>query len=212
MLASIAVTIAEGDVAPAQPSGIRIGTRRTTPVNLRLFRPQGTRIAVLAGAIPVQLMTLRATTLGSVVRVQSPRPQAWGPLIRHGADVSIAPPGAGFPPPGTPDAPVLIVDDRPTEAGGLGEAGAWQCRLDLRATGTTSNLGSLARADLMIFGQVNSSTATALASMMGLHMSQLGQLGSLGPGTVALVWRGGIQYVDLDPSEAERRVLAQSAR
>jgi hypothetical protein len=212
MLASISAPIAAGDTAPAQASGVRIGTRRGVPVDLRLFRPQGTRIAVLAGAVPMQLLTMRAATIGAVIRVQSPRPQAWGAVIRHGADVSIAPPGAGFPPPGTPDAPVLVIDDRPAEAGGLGEAGAWQCRLDLRSVATMSDLGSLGRADLMVFGQVSSSIATALANMMSLNMSLIGQLASLGPGTVALVWRGGLHYVDLDPSEAERRVLAQSAR
>jgi len=212
MLASISASIAGGDTAPAQSSGIRVGSRRTTPVDLRLFRPQGTRIAVLSGAVPVQLLTMRAATVGAVVRVQSPRPQAWGAVVRHGFDVSIAPPGAGFPPPGTPDAPVLIVDDRPAEVGGLGEAGPWQCRLDLRSVATLSDLSSLGRAELMLFGQVSSAVATALASMMSLNMSLVGQLSALGPGTVALVWRGGIQYVDLDPSEAERQVLAQSSR
>ena len=107
---------------------------------------------------------------------------------------------------------MLVIDDRPAEAGGLGEAGPWQCRLDLRSVATMSDLGSLGRADLMVFGQVSSSIATALANMMSLNMSLIGQLASLGPGTVALVWRGGLHYVDLDPSEAERRVLAQSAR
>jgi len=212
MLAALSAAIGAGDTAPAQPSGLRIGTRRGTPVDLRLFRPQGTRVAVLAGAIPVQLLTLRAATVGAVIRVQSPRPQAWGAVIRHGVDVSIAPPGAGFPPPGTPDAPVLIVDDRPAEAGGLGDAGSWQCRLDLRSVATLSDLSSFGRADLMLFGQVSSSVATALARTMGLNMSLVGQLAAIGPGTVALVWQGGIQYVELDPSEAERQILAQSSR
>jgi len=212
MLAALSAAIGAGDTAPAQPSGLRIGTRRGTPVDLRLFRPQGTRVAVLAGAIPVQLLTLRAATVGAVIRVQSPRPQAWGAVIRHGVDVSIAPPGAGFPPPGTPDAPVLIVDDRPAEAGGLGDAGSWQCRLDLRSVATLSDLSSFGRADLMLFGQVSSSVATALARTMGLNMSLVGQLAAIGPGTVALVWPGGIQYVELDPSEAERQILAQSSR
>ena len=212
MLASISAAITAGDTAPAQSSGIRVGTRRGTPVDLRLFRPQGTRIGVLSGAVPVQLLTLRAATIGAVIRVQSPRPQAWGAVIRHGTDVSIAPPGAGFPPPGTPDAPVLVVDDRPAEAGGLGDAGPWQCRLDLRSVATFSDLSSLGRADLLLLGQVSSSVATALATMMGLNTSLIGPLSALGPGTVALVWRGGIQYVELDPSEAERQVLAQSSR
>jgi hypothetical protein len=214
MIASIPVAIAHGDTAPAQVSGVRLGTRNRSaaPVDLRLFRPQGTRIAVLAGAVPVQLLALRAATVGAVIRVQSPRPQAWGPVIRHGADVSIAPAGAGLPPPGTPDAPVLIVDDRPAEAGSLGEAGPWQCRLDLRTLATTSDLGALGRAELMVFGPVRSGVAAALASMTGLPLSHLGRLGSLGPGTVALVWPGGIHYVDLDPSDAEQRVLAQSSR
>ena len=48
--------------------------------------------------------------------------------------------------------------------------------------------------------------------MMGLDMSLVGQLSALGPGAIALVSRGAIEYVALDPSPAERQLLAQSAR
>lgn len=212
MFGSISVAIRPGDEAPAQPSGVRIGLRREQPVSLRLFRPQGTRVAVLASAVPAQLLAMRAASAGAMIRVQSPRPQAWGPVLRHGANVSVAPPGAGLPPPGTPHAPVLVVDDRPTDAGGLGEAGAWQCRLDIRALMSTSDLGAIAHADVLVFGQVTSAIASALAATMSLPMSQIGQLTALGPGSVALVSRGVIQYVALDPTQAEGQLLAQSAR
>ncbi len=212
MFGSMQIEIRDGDEAPAQPSGVRIGVRRDRPVTLRLFRPQGTRIAVLASAVPAQLIAMRAAAIGATVRVQSPRPQAWGAVVRHGVDVSVAPPGAGFPPPGTSHAPVLIVDDRPIEVGGLGDAGAWQCRLDLRAVTSPADLGALSHADVLVFGQVSSAVATTLATMMGLNMSLIGQLSAIGPGSVALVTRGAIQYVALDPSPAEGQLLAQSAR
>jgi hypothetical protein len=47
---------------------------------------------------------------------------------------------------------------------------------------------------------------------MSLSMSLIGQLAALGPGAVALVARGTIRYVSLDPSEAEAQLLAQGAR
>jgi hypothetical protein len=212
MFGSMQIAIRDGDEAPAQPAGVRIGVRRERPISIRLFRPQGTRIAVLASAVPAQLLALRAASVGATVRVQSPRPQAWGAVVRHGVDVSVAPQGAGFPPPGTPHAPVLVVDDRPTESGGLGDAGPWQCRLDLRAVTSPTDLGALAHADVLVFGQVSSAVATTLATMMGLNMALIAQLSSLGPGSVALVSRGAIQYVALDPSPAEQQLLAQSAR
>ncbi len=212
MFGSMQVAIREGDEAPAQPSGIRIGLRRDRPLTLRLFRPQGTRVAVLASAVPAQLLAMRAAAVGATIRVQSPRPQAWGPVVRHGTDVSVSPPGAGFPPPGTPHAPVLIVDDRPIEVGGLGDATPWQCRLDIRAVTSPSDLGAIGHADILIFGRVSSAVSTALATMMGLNTSLIGQLSSLGPGAVALIARGSIQYVALDPSPAEGQLLAQSAR
>ena len=93
MLGSMQIEVRDGDEAPAQPSGVRIGMRRDRPVTLRLFRPQGTRIAVLASAVPAQLVAMRAAAIGATVRVQSPRPQAWGAVVRHGVDVSVAPPG-----------------------------------------------------------------------------------------------------------------------
>ena len=212
MFGSMQVAVREGDEAPAQPSGIRIGVRRDRPLSLRLFRPQGTRMAVLSSAVPAQLLAMRAAAVGATIRVQSPRPQAWGPVVRHGLDVSVAPPGAGFPPPGTPHSPVLVVDDRPIEVGGLGDAGPWQCRLDIRAVTSASDLGAIGHADVLVFGQVSSAVANALATMMGLNLSLIGQLSALGPGAIALVSRGAIQYVALDPSPAERQLLAQSAR
>jgi hypothetical protein len=212
MFGSMQVLIRAGDTAPAQASGVRIGMQRDRPVSLRIFRPQGTRIAVLASAVPAQLLSMRAASAGAAVRVQSPRPQAWGPLVRHGIDVSVAPPGAGLPPPGTPNAPVLVVDDRPAEKGSLGDAGPWQCRLDIRALMSPSDLGATAHADVLVLGQVTSNIANALAGIMGLNVSSIGQLGALGPGTVALVSRGSIRYVALDPSQAEGRLLAQASR
>jgi hypothetical protein len=212
MLGSISVAIRAGDEAPAQPSGVHIGLRRERPVALRLFRPQGTRVAVLASAVPAQLLAMRAASVGAMIRVQSPRPQAWGPVLRHGANVTVAPPGAGLPPPGTPHAPVLVVDDRPTDAGGLGDAGPWQCRLDIRALMSSADLGAIAHADVLIFGQLTAAIANALPDMMGLPVSQTGQLTALGPGSVALVSRGVIQYVTLDPTQAEGQLLAQGSR
>jgi ESX secretion system protein EccE len=155
---------------------------------------------------------MRAAAVGATIRVQSPRPQAWGPVLRHGATVSIAPPGAGLPPPGTLDAPVLIVDDRPTEVGGLGDAGPWQCRLDVRALMSPPDVGAVAHADVLVLGQISAAIADALAATMGLSMSLTGQLAGLGPGSVALVARGTIVYVSLDPSQAEAQLLAQGAR
>lgn len=212
MFGSMQVAVRNGDEAPAQPAGIRIGMRRDRPMALRLFRPQGTRVAVLASAVPAQLLAMRAAAVGATVRVQSPRPQAWGPVLRHGATVSIAPPGAGLPPPGTLHAPVLVVDDRPTEVGGLGDAGPWQCHLDIRALMSPADLGAVAHADVLVVGQVSAAIADALAATMGLSMSLIGQLAALGPGSVALVARGTITYVNLDPSQAEAQLLAQSAR
>jgi len=212
MFGSIQVAIHDGDEAPALPAGIRIGMQRGRPMALRLFRPRGTRVAVLAGAVPAQLLAMRAAAAGATIRVQSPRPQAWRPVLRHGATVSIAPPGAALPPPGTLDAPVLVVDDRPTEIGALGDAGPWQCRLDIRALMCPADLGAVTHADVLVLGQVGAAIADALAATISLSMSLIGQLAALGPGSVALVARGTIRYVSLDPSEGEAQLLAQGAR
>jgi hypothetical protein len=212
MFGSMEIAIRAGDEAPAQPGGLRIGSRGGRPTWLRLFRPRGTRVAVLASAVPAQVLAMRAVSAGATVRVQSPRPQAWGPVLQHGANVSVGPPGAGLPPPGTLSAPVLIVDDRPTETSGLGDAGPWQCRLDIRAVMSSSELGRLASGDLLIVGQLGAATADVLARTMGVPASTSASLTTLGSGSVALVARGTIEYVALDPSPAEAALLARSAR
>ena len=212
MFGSMEIAVGQGDAAPAQPAGLRIGSDGERPTFLRLFRPRGTRVAVLASAMPAQLLAMRAASAGAMVRVQSPRPQAWGPVLQHGANVSVAPPGAGLPPPGTLSAPVLIVDDRPTEASGLGNAAPWQCRLDIRAVMSASDLGRLGSADVLIVGQLGAATAGVLARIMALPESVSGSLTILGPGSVALVAKGTIHYVVLDPSPAEGQLLARGAR
>jgi hypothetical protein len=212
MFGLMEIAIRDGDEAAGQPGGLRIGSRGARPMWLRLFRPRGTRVAVFASAVPAQVLAMRAVSAGATVRVQSPRPQAWGPVLQHGVNVSVAPSGAGLPPPGTLSAPVLIVDDRPTETSGLGDAGPWQCRVDIRAVMSSSDLGRLASADMLIVGQLGAATAGVLARMMGVPASMCGSLTTLEPGSVALVARGTVQCVALDPSPAEAALLARRAR
>ena len=181
MFGSMQVTVRDGDEAPAQPSGIRIGMRRDRPSSLRPVPAAGHEdcrvVQRCAGPVAGNACGRRRGDDPATTRLQ-----AWGPVVRHGLDISVAPPGAGFPPPGTPHSPVLVVDDRPIEVGGLGDAGPWQCRLDIRAVTSASDLGAIGHADVLVFGQVSSAVASALATMMGLDTSLVGQLSALGPG------------------------------
>jgi hypothetical protein len=201
---AVRVQFAAGAAVAAPPSGVRLGVGRSGPVLLRLFRSGGTRIVLAAGVLPAQLIAVRTAASGAAVQVVSVRPQLWHPLLRHGADAHIFGPGAPLPPQG---GPTLLIDDRPAEVRGAAEVPPWQCRLDVRTHWTPSELATFAHADVVVLGTIAGALAAQVASVFGVPIEATGPMATLDPGSFALLRRGRLEYVSLDPTPAEAHVL-----
>lgn len=199
------VRFAPGAAVAAPPSGVRLGVGRSGPVLLRLFRSGGTRIVLAAGVSPAQLIAVRTAASGAAVHVVSVRPQLWQPLLQHAADARVFGPGEALP---SQSGPTLLIDDRPTEVRGAAEVTPWQCRLDVRTHWTPSELATFAHADVVVVGTVAAPLAAEVASVFGVPIQATGPMATLAPGSFALLRRGRVEYVLLDPSPAETQVLA----
>lgn len=195
-----------GTAVPAPQTGVHFGTGTDGPLSLRLFRPVGTTIAALSGVQPARLIALRAAMGGSTVRVISSRPQVWTPVLRFGADARVAPPGAAVP---VTAGPMLIVDDRPSETRSLGEAGEWQCRVDVRTPWTPADMAAYSAADVLLVSMLSAEMAAVVGSMFGLGQAATA-LTTLRPDLVGVVTRGRLKIVTTPLSAAEAPVLRSS--
>lgn len=184
---------------------MHLGIGQGGPVALRLFRAAPTRIAVV-GAVPaVQLLAIRAASGGTAVLVLTGREQLWSAAIAHGPASRVGPPGPGaLQLAGTPG---VIVDDRPEVPRGLGEVGEFQCRFEMRTPATAQDLAALAQADAMLLGRVGAELAAAVPGVFGVAPAHPAHLTSLADGVVAVLRRGALDYVTLDPTGAEAPLL-----
>lgn len=196
---------------PAARTGVLLGAGSDGPVHLRLLRQSGTRIALVADLVPVQLLALRAAAASVPVEVVTGRRPAWQPLpaaapgVRlHGAEPFAPPPG-----------PAVVIYDHPAGGPGHGPSGArsaadvrpWQCRIDVRPQWTAEQASTLAAAHLAIVGRVSAVDAARLAAAFGLPEPALDAVPGLADLTYALLRRGRLQYARVEPSEAERQVV-----
>ncbi len=198
------VRFGEAATIAAPRSGVQLGVGEGGPVSLRLFRLTGTRIATVSALLPAQLIALRVAAAGTPVQVVTSRPQFWEPLLPRELGAQIVPAVEHLQPPGGPS---LLVDDRPAQARGSAELHPWQCRLDVRTDWTRHELPSFAYTDLAIFGAVAPELTGAVASAFGLPPYLTDRVADLDTGTAALMRRGRLEVVALDPTPAERQLL-----
>lgn len=194
-----------GVASSAPRSGAHLGIGQAGPVALRLFRPGPTRLAIVGAVEAAQLLAIRAASIGASILVMSRRESIWGPAIAHGADSRVTPPSAG--PALFAEAHTVLVDDRPEEARGTGEAAAWQCRMDIRSPRTALDLGSLGHADAVLLGRLDADLAAAVPAIFGVAPAHPAHLTSLADGVIAVLRRGALDYVTLDPTPAEAGLL-----
>jgi hypothetical protein len=205
---TVRVQFKAGATIGAPPSGVHLGAGQAGPISVRLFRSSGTRIALACPVAPAQLIAIRTAAAGAAVHVVTARGQQWEPLLRHGPETHVLTPGAPLPP---YTGPTLLIDDRPTDARGTGEVLPWHCRLDVRTHWTPPELASFAHADIVVFGTIPRELVGNVASAFGLPTSATEPLSALATGYYALLRRGRLEYVSLDPTPAESQVLALAA-
>jgi hypothetical protein len=189
---------------------VHLGRGEHGPVTLRLFRASGSRVLISGSVTPGRLLALRAASMGAAARVVSTRDWIWTSVLGHCADLAVVAPGTG---PQFPAGPTVIVDDRPTErqqSAGGGEVAPWHCRLLVRNVNSANDLPLLMQGDIAVLGAMGAQLALSVTSLIGVAAANATHLTTLPPHVVALVRRGHIQYVTLDPTPDEQRLLSQA--
>jgi hypothetical protein len=201
----VGVRLPEGTVVAAPRSGVVLGAGETGPLALRLFRLSGTRVIAASAGPAVQLLVVRAAAAGTPVHVVTGRPAAWTPLLTadRSAYVVVTAPEMLVPTGG----PSLLVDDRPVSGRSPIELRPWQCRVDVRTDWTAADLSTFGYTDLTVFGTLPPELTASVVSAFALPAALGERLAYLEPGVNALVRRGRLELVALDPSPAERQLL-----
>lgn len=201
----LTLSLVPGIASAAPRSGAHLGIGQGGPVALRLFRQIPTRLAVVGAIEAAQLLAIRAGSVGASVLVMTRREAMWGPVVAHSPDGRVTPPAAGAAQLARPQG--VIVDDRPEETRGTGEVGEWQCRMDIRTPTSAAELASLGYADAVLLGRVDAELAAAVPAVFGVAPAHPAHLTSLADGVVAVLRRGALDYVTLDPAPREAALL-----
>lgn len=203
------VRLDERAVVGAPTSGVQLGVGRDGPVRLRLFRLVGTRVVVATRPDPVRLLVVRVAAAGTPVQVVTDRAGSWRPLLGDGAghlvgDTETRALAGGI-------GPTLVVHDR-EPIRGAEEVQPWQCRLELRPRWTPAQLVGFARGDVTVFGALPAEFVPGVARAFDLPMRAAEPLARLDATSFAVVRRGHVDYVTLDPTPAEAQALARAAQ
>jgi hypothetical protein len=209
------------DEAIAAPrSGVAFGRAGGGPVQLRLFRPTGTRLVLGTGLAPVQLLVLRASAATVPVDVITTRRRAWEALLPAAPGARLRGPSE---PPRPGGGPALLVDDRPLDPGaragsGPADARPWQCRVEVRGewhaaepAAAAAALRGFAAATLTVLARLPQPAAERVVTVFGLPRGSVEALSSLGERSFALLRRGHIGYVTIDPNPGEDHALGRAA-
>lgn len=198
-------------------AGLVIGVNRHgSPVALRVFRPEATRIVLVGGIRIAQLVALRALALGARVVVQTGRPRLWERFVRGvgvpGGTITMLPPGR--PPGGAPASPLrpllLVVDAGPAPADDAPGPG-WQTTLVLRDELTPTDGGLLTRADLAVLQPLDRAEAAVAGTALGLG-GTADWLTRIRPDMVAVVNRRALRWAQVAPTSVETQLVGPPTR
>lgn len=187
----------------APVSGVQVGTGQDGPLRLRLFRLAGTRMVVAGRPVLAQLLVVRVAAAGTPVQVVTERPSFWRPLLGSGPAHLVA---ATETRAGT-GGPTLVVDDRAPQSRGSVELQPWQCRLDLRPQWTPAQLGGFANADVTVFGALPAEFVSGVARAFEIPARTAESLARLDATSFAVLRRGRLDYVSINPTSAEAQLL-----
>lgn len=201
--------------------GVVVGLdRHRTPVVLRMFRPEPTRLAVIGALRCAQLLTVRAMAVGARVFVETGRPDAWADFGQRfalrgdgfsvgGVGAGAAGAASGKSGPASYDRPRLVVVDAGYPVA-VASTGGWQATLVLREELTERDVDLFA-ADVAIVQRL--SEAEAMIAARALPTPQVREwLPRIAPEMVAIVGGHGLRWALLSPTTIERRLLTSVAR
>lgn len=198
--------------------GLRLGVSRNgEPVALRLFRPQPTRVLLVAGAWAAELLSFRALRSGARAVVFSELAAGWIELGRRATGrtdrVAVRVPGDEVVTVASADVPVLRLDS----IGQASEADlpGWTTRLSVLPPGAVgqhaavpTRAAQMAGCDLMLTQRLPPHEIAVLASLWGLTPQTQQALSVLPDAVLAVLTKSSVEYAWVDLTDAEREVLS----
>jgi type VII secretion protein EccE len=202
---------------PTGTAGLMLGANRHGAAILaRLFRAEATRVMLIGGMRPAQLIALRAMALGAQIVVQTARPRAWEPFVRGvsvpGQTIPVIPPGRPVGgPAGTPLRPLLVVVDVGPVAADQQPGPGWCATLVVRDELAEVDADALSRADLVILQPLRPDEATLAGAALGLGDSAE-WLTRIRDDMVGLVSRRVLRWALLSATPIESQLVGPPAR
>jgi hypothetical protein len=193
-------------------AGLVVGRdRRGSPVVVRAFRDQPTRIVAFGILATTQLTTVRALAMGAEVLVQTLRPAAWAGFVRWYAvppeNLRVGPPGLPPPPPQPGRPQLVVIDIGAVGASSLPEPTARRTVLVMREELATIDIDLMTGADLVIMERLNEVSAAVAAAALQLRQAH-DWLPRIGPGMVGVYEPGRLRWCMLSPTDLDLRLFA----
>ncbi|GAA3457874.1 hypothetical protein [Dactylosporangium matsuzakiense] len=208
------------DVSAAALQQMRGGTGATglmlgvdyqrRPVPIRLFRPEPTRVTLVAGLWAQRILVFRALALGARVIVLTGDPRPWQGLGEWATGLSDRlvvwtdprPPRA----PAVARQPLLVVTDVSQAAfGARPELGPWRTEVTAIRRLSAEHAHTLQGCDLVMLQKLNAQEAAVAGQALNLPANGAGLLQEMTPEMLALMGGGANRYVWLSPTSVEQQ-------
>lgn len=215
-LASRSALAQLGLVAPG--AGLLVGVDfHGTPVAVRLFRPEPTRVAIVGGIWPAQLLVFRALAAGTQVVVVSNYAQNWVSFAAHAtgdADRLIAlSPHQTVTVTATARRPMLLLDDRgQAETAYMAPLGPWQTQITVLHQLDRSGMALVQGCDLTILQRLGNAEAAVAGQALRLTRRSLQALQTMPDDVFALLTDGVEHYVKVPQTGMERSYTGNPRR
>lgn len=215
-LASRSALAQLGLVAPG--AGLLVGVDfRGSPVAVRLFRPEPTRVTIVGGVWPAQLLVFRALAAGAQVVVVSNYAQNWVSFAAHATGdndrlVALAP-HQSVTATATARRPVLIVDDRgQAETAYVAPLGPWQTQITVLHQLDRPGSALVQGSDLTILQRLGNGEAAVAGQALRLTRRSLQALQTMPDDVFALLTGGVEHYVKVAQTSTERSYTGNPRR
>lgn len=195
----------------ASGTGLLLGhDRDSKPVQVRLFRPEATRVTLLGGLWASRLLAFRALGLGARVVVFTSRPDQWdgfGQWATGRADrVAVLPAERPVTLGATPRTPALLIYD----VGLLGAAtrpvlGPWMTQLTVLHQLTAYGFPAVQESNLVMMQRLDAAEAMSVGSVLRLTGDATRLLTALRDDMLALVGASADRYVWTTPTAIEQQ-------
>lgn len=190
------------------PSGLLLGIgSENTPVTIRLFRPDPTRVLVSARPYMQWILIFRAVLLGAHVTIVTHTPESWqllkNAILRCGGTIDVAGDDASIPGQGRPYRPSLVVDDTATSQGVRMQLGGWQAVFIIDDLAASSAIHTLRACDLTVASGVESRGIDNLRRGYVLNPQQLRAANNLSQAEIIVALPRRLTRVTMPPTPIE---------